>query len=273
MSGVCTGWVGLHGPHPDDVDQDGKKYGARARGMRLVLLAVADSANVDGEHSHPGIANVARFSLYSAGQCRRTLDLLEAEGWLIVTEQGGGRATGSTGATPKGRATVYRVPMDPASHPVLLRRASRAGIDSDNARTAGGDTRAPAPLTRAPRSSTRAPGRAPNGVPNGPSNEPTNDEPSPPAPPPPDPAKVIAKAVWEASNPRPAQPFIAVVKIAQRLLDAGHAADAIEAAMLDVPTISTRWVEAKLNERRRSTRRGPVAPTEDRSAPSGRIDL
>lgn len=256
MSGKCTGWVGEHGPHPDDIDREGKKYGARARGMRLVLLAVADSANVDGQHSHPGIANVARFSLYSAGQCRRTLEELEAEGWLVVTEQGGGR----------GRATVYTVPMDLDA--LAERRASRAPLAGGNARTEPTQTRAPATETRAPATDSRASGCAPNGVTNGVATETTNGPTSPPAAD--DPARVVAKAVWEARTPRPAQPFIAIVKIADALLAAGHEPAVIERAMLAVPTISTRWVEAEINRSRPAQARRPV---EDRSAPSGRIEL
>lgn len=265
MSGKCTGWVGEHGPHPDDLDRTGKKYGARARGMRLVLLAVADCANVEGEHSHPGIANVARFSLYSTGQCRRTLEELEAEGWLIVTEQGGGR----------GRATVYRVPMSIAGHPALERRASCAGSDPRNARISPTETRASEPETRAPQPETRASGRAPNGS-NGSNNGTPNGDESPEGDPPAieDPARAITVAVWEASSPKPATPFIGVVKIARRLLDAGHDPDAITAAMIAVPTISTRWVEAELNRSSRPRPPATLRPVDDdRDAPTGRIAL
>jgi hypothetical protein len=36
MSGLVTGWVLKHGPHPSHVDRNGKPYGQRARGYRPV---------------------------------------------------------------------------------------------------------------------------------------------------------------------------------------------------------------------------------------------
>lgn len=264
MSGKCTGWVGDNGPHPDDIDRTGRPYGNRARGLRMVLLAVADCANVDGEHAHPGIAGVVRFSLYSSGQARRLLDELEAEGWLVVTEQGGGRAAGSR----HGRATVYRVPMG-ADHPMLVKRASRAGTNPANARVGAPDTRAPQADTRAPEAVTRASGCAPNGSSNGPSNGTSNGPPADAD------GRAVAQRVWDASDPKPATPFIGIVKIAARLLAAGHQPDAIVTAMLAVPTISVGWVEAEIREPRRSRGPGrPAAPVDvDRAAPSGEVQL
>lgn len=124
MSGRATGWVGRFGPHPDDIDRDGKPYGARARGLRSALLAVADAADVNGRHAHPGVENVAEFSLYSFGQARRLLSDLVAEGWLNITESGGGR----------GLATVFDLVTDPSNRH-LETRASCAALSEGNART------------------------------------------------------------------------------------------------------------------------------------------
>lgn len=101
MSGQATGWVLRHGPRPEHVDRAGKPYGARARGLRSVLVAVADAANRDGHHAHPGIDNVADAALYSRRQTISLLAELVSEGWLVIEEEGGGR----------GLATVYRIPM------------------------------------------------------------------------------------------------------------------------------------------------------------------
>lgn len=101
VSGQATGWVFRHGPHPDHIDRDGVRYGARARGLRAVLAAVADAANADGQNAHPGIEGVMRGSLYGRRQSIDLLAVLVAEGWLEVTAEGGGR----------GMATVYRLPM------------------------------------------------------------------------------------------------------------------------------------------------------------------
>lgn len=102
MSGRATGWVLAHGPAPTDVDRDGLVYGlARARAMRAVLLTIADAANADGEHAHPGREAMVSGSLYSLATVARILVDLRTEGWIEVEEEGGGR----------GRAAVYRVVM------------------------------------------------------------------------------------------------------------------------------------------------------------------
>lgn len=86
MSSEATGWVGRHGP--------------RDRAMRFVLLAIADSANRDGEHSHPGTTGIMDFALYGRTHVLGTIDRLVADGWLEVEEQGKGR----------GHATIFRIP-------------------------------------------------------------------------------------------------------------------------------------------------------------------
>lgn len=108
MSGQCTGWVLRHGPSPNHLDRKGDPYGlAKARAMRAVLMPIADAANRDGEHSHPGQAAIIEASLYGKSQVSRVLTDLVAEGWLAVEHAGGGR----------GVATVYRVVMKPHREP------------------------------------------------------------------------------------------------------------------------------------------------------------
>jgi len=110
VSGQAQGWVHRYGPHPEHIDREGRRYGNRARGLRSVLLVVADAANADGGHAHPGVNNVAEFALYSRRQTMTLLAELVAEGWLVVEDVGGGR----------GNATTYRLgervqpPPDPA---------------------------------------------------------------------------------------------------------------------------------------------------------------
>lgn len=87
MSGQCTGWVLRHGP--------------KDRTMRAVLVTIADAANRDGEHAHPGMDAMVEGSLYSRATVFRTIKRLQDEGWIEVEQEGGGR----------GRATVFRVPM------------------------------------------------------------------------------------------------------------------------------------------------------------------
>lgn len=65
-----------------------------------MLTTVADAANADGKHAHPGIEGVMRGSLYGRRQSIAILDELVQEGWLSIEEEGGGR----------GLATVYALP-------------------------------------------------------------------------------------------------------------------------------------------------------------------
>lgn len=104
MSGICTGWVLRHGP------QD--------HAMKAVLVVIADAANADGEHAHPGIGFLVTASGYSRATVFRALDRLAAEGWIEVEETGGGR----------GRATVYRVLMETPkrSHPETVSEPKRS---------------------------------------------------------------------------------------------------------------------------------------------------
>ena len=239
MSGRATGWVGLHGPRPDDVDRNGKPYGQRARGLRMVLLAVADAANVDGARSHPGIDNVAAFALYSRAQTIRLLGELVAEGWLQITEGGRGR----------GHATVYRIAMEKRSHDETQLEPEKVSSGVDK------------------RSHLGPEGSHPDETPTVLTTE--NEQREPPAP-----ERLIATDVWERSDPRPATPFVGIMQIAKKLLAAGHDADAITEAMLAVPTISIRWVEGELNRgRRRPPRRRAEKVDHDREAPGGRIVL
>lgn len=70
--------------------------------MRAVLITIADAANANGEHAHPGIDAMVNGSSYSRASVFTALGKLADEGWIEVAEAGGGR----------GKATVYRVVMD-----------------------------------------------------------------------------------------------------------------------------------------------------------------
>lgn len=87
MSGRCTGWVLKHGP--------------RERAMRSVLIVIADAANADGEHSHPGLTTIIESSLYGRSTVLDTLRLLEDDKWIRVSQR-----------SRRGQATVYDVLMD-----------------------------------------------------------------------------------------------------------------------------------------------------------------
>lgn len=256
MSGRATGWVLRNGPHPEHVDPEGKRYGQRARGLRMVLLAVADAANSDGEHAYPGVDNVARASLYSRRQAITLLAELVAHGWLEVESEGGGR----------GHATTYRMPFQ-----VPVERAATAPIpppERVQPPRLNGAARTPERVQSAPE--TVQPGLHPNGSTNG--ELPTERPPASAG------AAVVHQvyaAKKAAGQPAPAVPFPGLVKIADQLLAVGHPEPEVVAAMVAVPTISTRWVEAELVRRRGGTpgqQQGRPVDT-DRDAPSGRLEL
>lgn len=89
MSGNVVGWVYEHFPVRD----------AKDRTRKIVLSEVAEAANRDFEHAHPGVAKLCAHWHFSRSTVNSALAFLVADGWLEVEEQGGGR----------GHATVYRV--------------------------------------------------------------------------------------------------------------------------------------------------------------------
>lgn len=94
------------------------KNGPRDRAMRSVLLVIADAANGDGEHAHPGLSNIIDYSLYARAHVLATLDRLAEEGWIAVT-----------GRRSPGRATTYRVCMERDEvQPVDLSEPARGPI-------------------------------------------------------------------------------------------------------------------------------------------------
>ena len=90
MAGEVVGWVLDHGPADFS--------------MRAVLVTIANVARRDGTNAHPGMAAMVRGSGRARATVFAALQRLEDEGWIEITESGGGR----------GNATVYRVVMDRA---------------------------------------------------------------------------------------------------------------------------------------------------------------
>jgi hypothetical protein len=124
VSGKCTGWVIEHGP--------------RNIYEFAVLMVIADAANADGEHAHPGMVNLVRGSrLASDRGVQKVLKRLLEDEWIEVTEEGGGR----------GRATVYRVLMGRGKPRTRDGVSARANPEPDAGITAGnpepGDSETP----------------------------------------------------------------------------------------------------------------------------------
>lgn len=256
MSAEATGWVWRRSPY---------------KGVTFAVhLAIADSVNDQNEHELWMRQSVL------AEKCRtqrptvnKALATLLADGYLELVEEF------------TGGANRYRFLM-PSKAPVVF--------DSRRKRVKG-DTTTDKPAVRSPHTNDGTEGVTPantNGAPiaqqmfaeqtqgvRSPHTEPkgtqvvTQEEPPRTG----SVAQPIVKAVWDRKVPKPATPFIAAVKIAERLLASEWSPDEIEQAMVDAPTISVGAVELTLNRNRDAKpRRGAAGPvTSRRDGPEGRV--
>jgi hypothetical protein len=245
VSAQAVGWVYRHSP---------------LRGTAFqVHLAIADSVNDQNGYelwmAQPKLARKARVGRAS---CQRALDALVEAGLLELVRSG----SGST--------NLYRLLM-PVDAPVAWEPKSRPTPSANPPHGEAADPVLDLPHGEATPASSRGDTRlmVRQDPPHGEAltQEEPKEEPKPTG-------RGIASEVWErrkaAGEPTPALPFVAVAKIGDALLEAGHAPEAIVDAMLAVPTISTRWVEGELAKRRpKRTRR----ISENRDAPEGRLAL
>ena len=104
---------------------------------RLVLLAIADSADHDGANAWPSIATVARKCLVSERTVQRAIRNLVALGELEVEDQAGGNAQSRADRRPN----RYRVVLDGVSD----RHPAANGVTSEAER---GDTQGANGVTR-----------------------------------------------------------------------------------------------------------------------------
>lgn len=280
MSGQATGWVLRHGPRPTDLDGAGKRYGLPgARSRRLVLAVIADAANRDGEHSHPGASAIEEGALYSRSQAKAITGLLVAEGWVEITEEGGGR----------GRANVYRIPG--VSDPTWAYRGRAETVGSPDPSPEGNG---PIPAPETVRSeevngpgievngpAASGPQRFINETPNGSDQPAVADAPAslldlafedPPELTLAERAKAITDAAWEARTPRPSTRWIAARKMVEGFLSAGWTGPQIEAAMAAAPTWTTGAIEFALRQATKNRGPGPRAQVQERrDDPEGRV--
>jgi hypothetical protein len=216
----------------------------------LVHLAAAEHVDVDGVVRASAV-DLVTFARTTIVQVRRALGALVDDGWAEVVEPARGR-----------NAAVYRLLFP------TLTGAARAATPDVEARTTrvdhvDADVSQP-PLLTCPNeiptnnadadASTRA-SRS--------KREPREHEAE---------ARAITAEAWEQITPKPAVPFVAVVKIVEPFVGAGWPRDRIVAALVAVPTISTRWVEAELRGKA-SGPQGERAMITDRSTPGGTIPL
>jgi hypothetical protein len=77
------------------------RYGCSGANKKLVMIAVADTANSDGERAYPGIRRIQRLSQLNLDTVRITLAHLLHEGYLELVTASDGR-----------HADEYRVVLD-----------------------------------------------------------------------------------------------------------------------------------------------------------------
>jgi hypothetical protein len=261
-------------------------------GALVVHLTLALAADVDGNIeglSHTAIAAIGRCSF---GHVARLVREMEREGLLTIVAPPIGRRPAAMrlvrldlpavaraperGQTPVARASARGQRPKPTPPPEPVARASAPGLqETPDPHTLISLPNALPPPCNASRSKPeRATEPALFDVPadladarpvvKRPARKPRKHETE---------ARTIVDAVWLRLDPKPAQPYIAIVKIAEALLASGWAAPSIENAMCAVPTISTRWVESAL----RRARGGPTSPgatiDRDRTQPTGEVKL
>jgi hypothetical protein len=232
---------------------------SRARGTaRLVLLALADVAHDTGEvaayrRSHRVLA--AKANVAERSVTRAIAELVEL-GELVVVERGDGR-----------RQSDYQIVV-PAVRGVTDCHPSDGGSRGDRLSPQGCQVVTPAPTDCHPRGDTVVtPIITSLSIPDVSTPPPAargradRPKPSPEA-------RAVARAVWDQRQPKPATPFVAFPPIVDRLREAGWSDDAITAAAIAAPTLSTKALEVQLA---RGKARAPKIDTA-RDVPSGMVD-
>jgi hypothetical protein len=197
---------------------------------RLVLLAIADSAHDSGlltayPRSQKLLAHKARMDDRTV---RRAINTLTGIGELEVLKRGDGRDQADYQVHLAGLSEGGR-----EAHPGRARRRPRAGeVPAPSSRP----TR-PNPVTPNPSAGPDGHGGAQAPLPDMPTAAPKGNLA----------ARSLIQRVWDSRDPRPATPFIALVKIAGRLLDAGHSPEAVEAAFMAAPAYTVAALEFQLN--------------------------
>lgn len=233
MTDVHVAWVFAHSPYK----------GA----ARIVHVALAHHANAR-RYVQRAQSDLAADASLDLGHLRRTVRAILDDGLAEVINQPSGR-------TP---ATLRLILDLDACARVGARATSRALDPVDRAPTRALDpaeTETP-PLIAITKQDT-------------PPNPPSGGKKRKPKPSPREPeAREVVSRVWENRNPRPALRFFQLIRVGVALLEAGHPAAAVEAAMMAVPTITIKTCEYWLNSVPTSTE-----PEWDRDTPGGRITL
>lgn len=208
---------------------------------RLVLIALANHVGEEWD-CWPSVATVAREANVSERTAQRCIARL-CELGLVVKHPNAAPDVGQRKRRNDRRPNLYYLVRDG-----VTRMTPRAddGVTTEAER---GDTgRANGVTSVSPESSIE------------PSSEPSIENPAPSAAleaaKPPDVATTILRAWWEATNPRPAQPYVACLGVVRKMLMAGWAPQDVAWALAQAPVVSTGALTFALNQRGRTKGKG-----------------
>lgn len=227
----------------------------------MVHVAIADTVNA--RHGHRfwmSVENLAAKSRASRGSVITALQWLVEHGYLVVV------------ARPKNKPVEYRFLFSTTiedDHEEVQQPDPGCPTIEPEGFNGWTQTQKNPIEPKNPKRAARRTKTAPQ-----PAATPQPDKPAAPhlellPPPPPNPAHTLCRHVWDHKTPKPATPFIAAVKIAERLIGAGHDPDAVRDAMIQAPTLTTSSIEIALARHRPTT--PSIEDSWDRSQPSGEI--
>lgn len=207
---------------------------------RLVLIALANRAG-EADECWPAMATVAREANVSERTAQRAIAKL-CELGLLVKHPNGAPDVGHRKRDPRYRPNLY----------VLVRGVTPVTPQADLGVTRGaarGDTGRAQGVTSVSPESSIEPSSEPSTTPLAPSAEIEAAKP-------PDVATLILRAWWEATTPRPAQPYVACLGVVRKMLMAGWAPEDVAWALREAPVVSTGALTFTLNQRGRAKGKG-----------------
>lgn len=193
---------------------------------RLVLLVIADRANDDGTGCYRGKDSIARMARVSRSTVTRSIANLVRLGELQVEHR-------------DGRTSVYRITLNPAQ---IEHGAETDGAQDEPTTHVTGEPTPGSTVSRDPSSE--------------PSEEPSAARAELPV------DQRLVNAWWESFEPRPGQPYPAVLKIVRAALKLGWTPTQIHNGLRDcVPPLTAGMLDGKLRRRYGAGRLDPTDPS------------
>lgn len=221
---------------------------------RLVLLALSDEAKDDGLHCHPSIRTIARKARVGVRTALRCIERLETQGEILVARPDKhGRGRYNTYALILGR--------EPSEVSQLLAAIAGKGV---NLTPIENREMVPSEQEMVPSEVEKG---ATHGVTDPYVNRPVVNRPpvADATPAKTDEATHLVKAWYDelvaSGEPKPAQPWPALVGVVRKMLKAGYPTDQIAWALREAPAVSTATLTLAINKRKK-----PQGKTDQRMA-------